>query len=93
MPSPGRSSGRLSTREGSDHARALRKLINLDAGKGPDMASIELDAVGASAGGITVRASSPGLGSLTLVIPTSTDPSDAPMEAARQSVGAGYIGS
>lgn len=75
-----------------DRARALRKLINLDAGKGPGMASIVLNAAGASAG-ITVKASSPGLGSTTLVIPTSTDPSDAPMEAARQSVGAGYIGS
>jgi len=45
-----------------------------------------------AAGGITVEASSPGLGSATLVIPTSTDPADAPLEAARQSIGAGYIG-
>ena len=79
---------------GKDADRALRKLVNLDAGTGPGMASIELDAdaAGASAGGITVRASSPGLGSATLVIPTSTDPADAPLEAARQSIGTAYVG-
>lgn len=90
---------------GNSEARALRKLINMDAGASVGMASIMLEANGGgdSAGqrlrldqrgstGIVVTASSPGLGSVTLTIPTSTDPADAPMAVAERSIASGYTG-
>ena len=86
---------------GDSQARALRKLINIDAGAADGMASIMLEDDDSSAGqrmhrgsntGIVVTATSPGLGSVTLTIPTSTDPADEPMAVAERSVGSGYTG-
>lgn len=68
-----------------DALRALRAIIDVDAGKGPKASGI-MPVGGTPPQSITVTATSPGLPTATLTIPLSIDPKDSPLGAASSSL-------
>jgi len=76
---------------GSSTLRALEALLNPEAGKGPDSATIVQGDVPPAAF-FTVTATAPGLPPASINVPLSVDPSDAVLAVAAASVGSAYIG-
>ena len=73
---------------GTSAARALRKLVNVDAGRGDASAAIVAGeaAAAAVAVAVVVQACVAGLPCVQLAVPTSADAHDAPFEVAARSV-------
>ena len=77
---------------GSPEDRTLLALVNPDAGKGNGTATILVGPSAAAPTEIVLAASAPGLAPVTIVIPLSVDPADAPLAVATRSVAQADIG-